>query len=94
MFSVISPAGAGLEPVVLWAARDASGRSYPPTLKENNRAMRVETHPLAAADAALLAHGLDGAGAALRMLVNEASQLERAQPVHAHPYERAEERAG
>lgn len=57
-------------------------------------AMRVETHPLAAAYAALLAHGLDGAGEALRILVNEASKLERAQHLNAHPYERSEERSG
>lgn len=42
-------------------------------------AMRVENNPLEAAYAALLAHGLDGAGEALRILVNEASKIERAQ---------------
>ena len=57
-------------------------------------AMRVETHPLAAAYAALLTHGLDGAGEALRILVNEASKIERAQHLNAHPYERSEERSG
>lgn len=57
-------------------------------------AMRVETHPLAAAYAALLDHGLDGAGEALRILVNEASKIERAQHLNAHPYERSEERSG
>ena len=36
-------------------------------------AMRVETNPLEAAYAALLEHGLDGAGEALRILVNEAA---------------------
>ena len=56
--------------------------------------MRVETHPLAAAYAALLDHGLDGAGEALRILVNEASKIERAQHLNAHPYERSEERSG
>jgi transposase-like protein len=56
--------------------------------------MRVETHPLEAAYAALLTHGLDGAGEALRILVNEASKIERAQHLNAHPYERSEERSG
>ena len=41
-------------------------------------AMRVEYNPLEAAFAALLANGLDGAGEALRILVNEASKIERA----------------
>ena len=36
-------------------------------------AMRTEQHPLDAAFAALLSNGLDGAGEALRILVNEAS---------------------
>ena len=57
-------------------------------------AMRVETHPLAAAYAALLDHGLDGAGEALRILVKEASKIERPQHLNAHPYERSEERSG
>lgn len=51
-------------------------------------AHRVEEHPLAAAYEALLAHGLDGAGEALRILVNEASKLERAEYLGAQPYER------
>jgi hypothetical protein len=38
-------------------------------------AMRVETNPLEAAYAALLEHGLDGAGEALRILVNEAAKI-------------------
>ena len=38
-------------------------------------AQRVEHHPLDAAFAALLANGLDGAGEALRILVNEASKI-------------------
>jgi transposase-like protein len=63
-------------------------------LKENNMAMRVETKPLAAAYAALLTHGLDGAGEALRILVNEASKIERAQHLNAQPYERSEGRSG
>jgi transposase-like protein len=63
-------------------------------LKENNMAMRVETNPLAAAYAALLTHGLDGAGEALRILVNEASKIERAQHLNAQPYERSEGRSG
>jgi hypothetical protein len=40
-------------------------------------AQRVERHPLEAAFSALLDHGLDGAGEALRILVNEASKIER-----------------
>ena len=36
---------------------------------------RVEHHPLEAAFSALLDHGLDGAGEALRILVNEAGHL-------------------
>lgn len=57
-------------------------------------AMRVENNPLEAAYAALLSHGLDGAGEALRILVNEASKIERAQHLNAHPFERCEERQG
>jgi hypothetical protein len=41
-------------------------------------AQRVEGNPLEAAYAALLSHGLDGAGEALRILVNEAARIERA----------------
>ena len=57
-------------------------------------AMRVETNPLEAAYAALLTQGLDGAGEALRILVNEASTIERAQHLNAQPYERSGERSG
>jgi len=39
-------------------------------------AMRVETNPLQAAHAVLLGNGLDGAGEALRILVNEAAKAE------------------
>lgn len=39
--------------------------------------MRVETNPLEATYAAILSHGLDGAGEALRILVDEASKIER-----------------
>jgi transposase-like protein len=55
-------------------------------------AQRVEHHPLDAAFAALLANGLDGAGEALRILVNEASKIERAQFLNAQPHERTAER--
>lgn len=55
-------------------------------------AQRVEYHPLDAAFAALLANGLDGAGEALRILVNEASKIERAQFLNAQPHERTAER--
>jgi len=40
----------------------------------------------------LLQHGLDGAGEALRILVNEASKIERAQYLQAKPYERSAQR--
>lgn len=53
---------------------------------------RLEHHPLDAAFAALLANGLDGAGEALRILVNEASKIERAQFLNARPHERTAER--
>jgi len=55
-------------------------------------AQRVEHHPLEAAFAALLANGLDGAGEALRILVNEASKIERAHFLNAQPHERTAER--
>ncbi|WP_185955434.1 transposase, partial [Tepidiphilus sp. J10] len=55
-------------------------------------AMRVETNPLEAAYAVLLEHGLDGAGEALRILVNEAAKIERSQFLGAAPYERSERR--
>lgn len=55
-------------------------------------AMRVETNSLEAAYAALLEHGLDGAGEALRILVNEAAKIERSEFLGAHPYERTETR--
>lgn len=42
-------------------------------------AMRVETNPLEMAYAVLLEHGLEGAGEALRILVNEAAKIERSQ---------------
>ena len=42
--------------------------------------------------ACLLASGLDGAGEALRILVNEASRMERAQHLQATPYERSAQR--
>lgn len=55
-------------------------------------AHRVEPHPLDAAFAALLANGLDGAGEALRILVNEASKIERNHFLNARPHERTAER--
>ena len=48
--------------------------------------------PLHEAYACLLANGLDGAGEALRILVNEASRIERAQHLQAAPYERSAQR--
>lgn len=55
-------------------------------------AQRVERHPLEAAFEILLDHGLDGAGEALRILVNEASKIERAQFLKARPHERTADR--
>lgn len=57
-------------------------------------AMRVENNPLEAAYAALLSQGLDGAGEALRILVNEAGKIERAHHLNAQPFERSDERRG
>ncbi len=57
-------------------------------------AMRVEINPLEAAYAALLTQGLDGAGEALRILVNEASKIERAHHLNAQSHERCDERSG
>ena len=48
--------------------------------------------PLHEAYACLLANGLDGAGEALRILVNEASRIKRAQHLQATPYERSAQR--
>jgi transposase-like protein len=56
-------------------------------------AQRVDYHPLEAAFSALLDQGLDGAGEALRILVNEASKIERARFLNARPHERTPERA-
>lgn len=56
--------------------------------------MRVENNPLEAAYAALLSQGLDVAGEALRILVNEAGKIERAQHLNAQPFERCAERRG
>lgn len=55
-------------------------------------ALRVENNPLEAAFAVLLAEGLDGAGEALRILVNEASRIERTHYLNAQPHERTNER--
>ena len=55
-------------------------------------AHRVEHHPLDAAFAALLSNGLDGAGEALRILVNEASKIERNHFLNARPHERTADR--
>ena len=50
------------------------------------------SQPLHEAYACLLANGLDGAGEALRILVNEASRIERAQHLQAMPHERSAQR--
>ena len=50
------------------------------------------SNPLHEAYACLLANGLDGAGEALRILVNEACRIERAQHLQATPYERSAQR--
>ena len=55
-------------------------------------AQRVEHNPLQDALAALLTQGLDGAGEALRILVDEASKIERSQFLNAQPHERSSER--
>ncbi len=55
-------------------------------------AQRVEHHTLDTAVAALLANGLDGAGEALRILVNEASKIECTHFLKARPNERMTER--
>lgn len=55
-------------------------------------AQRVESNPLEAAYAALLSQGLDGAGEALRILVNEAAKIERAEYLGAGPHERTPQR--
>lgn len=55
-------------------------------------AMRVATNPLEAAYTVLLENGLDGAGEALRILINEAAKIERSEFIGARPYERAETR--
>ena len=48
---------------------------------------RVEpSNPFQDALAALLTQGLDGAGEALRILVNEASEIERSQYLNAAPH--------
>lgn len=57
-------------------------------------AMRVETNPMEEAYAALLSQGLEGAGEALRLRVNEASKIERAHYLTAQPFERCDERQG
>ncbi|MBL0351493.1 MAG: IS256 family transposase [Dechloromonas sp.] len=56
-------------------------------------AQRVEHHPLDARFAVLLNNGLDGAGEALRILVNEASRIERKLFLNAQPHERTVERS-
>jgi transposase-like protein len=55
-------------------------------------AQRVQGNPLEAAYAALLLQGLDGAGEALRILVNEAAKIERAECLGAQPHERSPDR--
>jgi len=55
-------------------------------------AQRVEHNPLQDALAALLNQGLDGAGEALRILVDEASRIERDHFLQAGPHERTAER--
>ena len=57
-------------------------------------AMRIETNPMEAAYAALLSQGLEGAGEALCILVNEASKIERAHHLNVQPFERCDERLG
>jgi putative transposase len=62
------------------------------TKELTDMAMRVVKHPLDDAYAALIENGLDGAGEALRILVNEASKIERAHFMNAQSHERTAER--
>ena len=55
-------------------------------------ARQAETGPPEAAYAALLEHGLDGTGEALRLLVNEAARIERSEYIGTCPYERSQVR--
>ena len=71
----------------------SSGYFYPPPRRSRQHGNAVEHHPLDAAFAALLANGLDGAGEALRILVNEASKIERTHFLNAQLHERTTERA-
>ncbi len=52
----------------------------------------LDNHPLSAAYTAILNQGLDGAGEALRILVNEACKIERNYHLNAQPFERTEQR--
>lgn len=54
----------------------------------------LDNHPLSAAYMAILNQGLDGAGEALRILVNEACKIERNYHLNAQPFERTEQRQG
>ncbi len=55
-------------------------------------AQRVEHNPMEAVMAALLSQGLDGAGETLRILVNQASKIERSHHLNAQPFERSDGR--
>jgi putative transposase len=55
-------------------------------------AQKVEHHPLHEAYASILEHGFDGAGEALRILVDEAAKIERSQYLNAQPHERSAHR--
>jgi hypothetical protein len=77
------------------ASRVSPNLSYTNILRSNDiMTFQLEEHPLTGAYAAILSHGLDGAGEALRILVNEASKIERAQHLNAYPFERSEDRTG
>ena len=52
-------------------------------------AMRVAMNPMESAYAVLLENGLDGAGEALCILVNEAAKIERSEFLGASPYARS-----
>ena len=68
------------------------GSRFNPVLKAFYAKLLAAGNPLHEAYACLLANGLDGAGEALRILVNEASRIERAQHLQATPYERSAQR--
>ena len=64
------------------------------TSKAQEIALWNETSPLEVAYVVLLPQELDGAGEALRILVNGASKIELAHYLNAQPFERCDDRQG